>query len=179
MISFFTSKKILKTFKWFAIIFVVFLLQLFLMPTLSVYAVVPNLPLTLIIIVALNFGFETSLPFSLIFILLQKNFLYDNTFFISWLIAPFLAVYTYPQLALGRYVLLCLQVALCTVYVELINALLFSFKQGLNIVAENYWIIILSPLMNALLALPLIWLLDVLFVRNTKHSRVLTFTINS
>jgi hypothetical protein len=152
------KRKLFLSTKWIALIFALFLLQLFLMPLFTVQEVVPNLMLVLIVVTTQNFGLEVALPVAAITSIVQSNFLYDRYLFLSWLLTPFIALVGYPQLSLSRPVLAILHVVLCTAYIELINFFVFSFERGLNSLSDSFWILILSPIFNGLLAYPIIYL---------------------
>ena len=156
-------KSVFSLIKWVILIFICFLAQLFLMPVWSFNEVVPNLLLVLIIISALKFGLETALPLALFLTYLQSFFLYDGFFLVSWLIAPFLAIYLKPEWNFSPDIMVIFQIVFCSFYIELINAFFFSFSYGINTFAENYWILLLSPILNGLLALPTTFALNKIF----------------
>ncbi len=161
--TFLSSKNFLLVAKWFFITAIIFILQLYLAPLLACKGVVPNFLLSLIILAALTFGLETALPIAVLTASIFQHFLYDQYFFISWLLAPFLAIFVYPQLGFSRKVINIFQVAFCTFYIELINTLLLSFSRGLNSISENYLILIGSPLLNVLVAVPILFLIEKVF----------------
>lgn len=143
--------------------FIFFFAQLSLMPVWSFKEVVPNLLLVLIITTAFKFGLETALPTALFFSYLQSFFLYDGFFHLSWIIVPFLTIYLKPDWNFSLNVMIVLQIILGSFYTELINSFFYSFSYGINSFANNYWILLLSPVLNGLLALPVIFVLDKVF----------------
>lgn len=158
-----TKQKLIFTAKWAGLIYIFFILQLFLMPLLAVQEVVPNLILVLLIVTAINFGLEVALPISVVLALGQSNFVYDRFLLFGWLLAPLVTVISYPALGLSRHTLKIVHVILCTLYVEFINFFIFAFERGLNDLSDSFWILLLSPLFNGLLAFPVIFLQNKVF----------------
>jgi len=165
---FLQPKRLIVFARWAAVCYVCFAVQLLLMPHLTLGGVVPGLLLTLIILTALLFGLETSLPLAFICALSLRHFLPDGHFFFSWLLAPFMALFTYPPLGLSRQTINLFQVFMVTLYVEIINAFIFCMSLGITHLMNNYQILILQPLLNLLLAIPLSWCLHTIF--NVKAS---------
>lgn len=161
--TFINTKRLIAFFQWVLILGICFILQLFLMPNLAINGIVPNLLLALIILSALLFGLEIALPIAVVFTFVMKGFLPDGYFFLSWLLAPFIALATYPQLGLNRKTVQIIQVLACTLYVEILNAFFLSMSYGSQFLLSNYLILLISPLLNALLAIPLSFVLQKVF----------------
>lgn len=158
-----TKQKFIFTAKWAGLIYVFFILQLFIMPLFTVQEVVPNLILVLLIVTAINFGLEIAFPISVVLALGQSGFVYDRFLLFGWLLAPLITVISYPALGLSRHTLQIVHVVLCTLYIELLNFFIFAFERGLNDLSDSFWILLLSPLFNGLLAFPVIFLQNKIF----------------
>jgi hypothetical protein len=170
------SKKIIYIVKWIALSIIFLILQLLIMPHFAYQSSVPNILVTMIIVSALLFGLKIAFPLGLCLAFLQQGFLYDNLFFLSWILLPFFAVFTYPhQLGFHKNIIRFLQVMLCTFYAEIINA--FSYSAGSEKFAgfslallpdDIYHILLFNPLLNGILAIPVLWGLDKLFPNENR-----------
>ncbi|MDX1918545.1 MAG: hypothetical protein SFT81_05340 [Candidatus Caenarcaniphilales bacterium] len=148
---------------WVLLFCTIIVLQVGLMPALTIAGSVPNLLITSIVLAALIFGYEIALPLALFAALIFSEMLCDRFFFLSWLIVPFLAVRTFPMLSLNSRVLIFLQVVLISLYVQILNAAIFSGFWEMNAFLLNPWLFIVEPLQNGLLSIPLLWTLERLF----------------
>lgn len=157
------SKKSQFLIKWVCIFTVALIFQICLAPLLMVKEISPNFICTIIILSALIGDLEISLPFALVSTLTISSLLHDHYFFFSWLILPFLAIYTLPKISIDKNIMRVLQVILCSLYVELINAFFISMPYGINFLLDNYWILLITPLWNGLIAIPLNIILSSIF----------------
>ena len=115
------SKKAQFLIKWVLIFIITLICQIALAPLLMVKEVSPNFICTIIILSAFIGKIEISLPFALVSAWTISSLLDDHYFFFSWLILPFLVIYTLPKISIDKNIMRILQVILCSLYVELIN----------------------------------------------------------
>ncbi|MDX1920044.1 MAG: hypothetical protein SFU25_04825, partial [Candidatus Caenarcaniphilales bacterium] len=115
------------------------------------------------IISAMVLGLEAAVPLALAFVFTMQGFFSNNHLFFSWVLAAPLAIYTFPQFSLSKNVIWTLQVVLCTLYIEILNLAFFSIFRGVDFFFDNYLILLLSPLMNGLLAALVLPLFTMLF----------------
>jgi len=149
------SKKAQFLIKWIFIFMITLICQISLAPLLMIKEVSPNFICTIIILSAFIGKLEISLPFALVSALTISSLLDDHYFFFSWLILPFLVIYALPKISIDKNIMRILQVILCSLYVELINAFFISMPYGINFLLDNYWILLITPLLNGLIAIPL------------------------
>jgi hypothetical protein len=139
---------------------IVMLLQVLFMPYFAYKGVIPNLSLTFILLMALNFGISTATLIAVGLASLMSLFLLHEYFFWSWLLAPLVAVKFYPKLGTNRLTSDIIQIFLCTFYIELINGFLFALLNGFTFAIDNYWVFILSPAFNVVCAYPMQWFIS-------------------
>lgn len=157
------SKNIIWLLKIIVFALLILLLQLMLIPKLNFWGAVPSLPLTLIILVTLLFNVEAAIPLAVSMAVVFYQFLYKPTFLFNWLIAPIFAKYVNPPLSLGRESIWIIQVGLCSFLLELINIFVLSMSSGMEMFTNNLPNLFLVPLMNSLLAIPILFILKKLF----------------
>lgn len=139
------------------------LLQVLVCPLLAFHGVVANLPLVIIIVSAMVLGLEVAIPLALAFILVFQGFFTNNHLFISWILTAPIAIYTFPQFGFSKNIIWIIQVVLCTLYIEILNLAFFSIFRGVEFFFDNYLILLLSPIMNGLLAVLVLPLFTKLF----------------
>ncbi|MDJ0626257.1 MAG: hypothetical protein QNJ31_07835 [Candidatus Caenarcaniphilales bacterium] len=162
------GKQILWLFKIALLSFIIVICQLLIIPHLSIYDAVPSLALTFITLISLAFGLEAGIPVGLSMAIIYHNFLYKPTFLFDWCIVPLIAAFIKPALSLEREAIWIIQVGLCSFLIELINLLFMllshqSLELDGNSIGFSLANLFLIPLMNIILAVPVLALIKKTF----------------
>ena len=168
----FTGSDIYRFICIFIFMLALFACQLGIFSNISFRQISPEVLPVCIILFSSLLGFKFGFPVAIYSVFLQKNYLSEEIIFLSWLIIPFAINFISPTQVLSTKskFFAVLQVFLFTLLVKIIDLLFFLLIQNLEITAKTYEIIFITPVLNALLALPLVFIISKIFKQEQKIS---------